>query len=161
MTDKVILSIKGTQHEFGEDGVTEVITTGNYYFRNGKHYIVYDELVSDTGEQVSSTLKMTPNRIDMIKHGSNSAHMVFEPNTKNMSIYRTPYGVMEVCFNTFNLEFEETEDKIHARTLYALEINDGFVSDCTIEIDIQPGKVSTWRRTKILPYGVDFFAVLE
>lgn len=62
MTDKVILSIKGTQHEFGEDGVTEVITTGNYYFRNGKHYIVYDELIPDTGEQVSSTLKMTPNR---------------------------------------------------------------------------------------------------
>lgn len=73
MTDKVILSIKGTQHEFGEDGVTEVITTGNYYFRNGKHYIVYDELIPDTGEQVSSTLKMTPNRIDMIKHGSHSA----------------------------------------------------------------------------------------
>ena len=140
MTDKVILSIKGTQHEFGEDGVTEVITTGNYYFRNGKHYIVYDELIPDTGEQVSSTLKMTPNRIDMIKHGSHSAHMVFEANTKNMSIYRKPYGVMEVCFNTFSVDFEENEDRIHAQTLYALEINDGFVSDCTIEINVQPGR---------------------
>ena len=59
MTNKVILSIKGVQHEFGEDGVTEVITTGNYYLKNGKHYILYDEVIPETGEQISNTLKMT------------------------------------------------------------------------------------------------------
>lgn len=137
MTDKVIVSIKGIQHEFGDDGATEMITTGNYYFRNGKHYILYDELIPDTGEQVSSTLKLTPDRIDMIKHGSHSTHMVFEADTKNMALYRTPYGVLEVCFNTFSVDFQETEDNIRAQTEYALEINDGFVSDCTIEINIQ------------------------
>lgn len=137
MTDKVIVSIKGTQHEFGDDGATEMITTGNYYFRNGKHYILYDELIPDTGEQVSSTLKLTPKRIDMIKRGSHSVHMVFEADTKNMAVYRTPYGVMEVCFNTFSVDVSEREDIIRAQTEYALEINDGFVSDCTIEINIQ------------------------
>lgn len=109
MTDKVIVSIKGVQHEYGDDGITEMITTGNYYFRNGKHYILYDEMIPDTGEQMSNTLKMTPSRIDLIKHGSHSAHMVFEANTKNMVVYRTPYGMMEVCFNTFSVELEETE----------------------------------------------------
>ncbi|MDD3223026.1 MAG: DUF1934 domain-containing protein [Clostridia bacterium] len=137
MTDKVLVSIKGTQHEFGEDGATEIITTGNYYFRNGKHYILYDELIPDTGEQVSSTLKMTPNRIDMIKHGSHSAHMVFEANTKNMAVYRTPYGMMEVCFNTFSVNMKETEKNIRVQTEYALEINEGYISDCSIEINIQ------------------------
>ncbi|MDY4835150.1 MAG: DUF1934 domain-containing protein [Frisingicoccus sp.] len=137
MTNEVILSIKGIQHEYGDDGITEIITTGNYYFRNGKHYIVYDELIPETGEQVSSTLKMTPKRIDMIKHGSHSAHMVFETNTKNMSLYRTPYGMMEVCFNTFSVELEEQADMIRVQAEYALEINDGFISDCTIEINVR------------------------
>ena len=137
MTNEVILSIKGIQHEYGDDGITEIITTGNYYFRNGKHYIVYDELIPETGEQVSSTLKMTPKRIDMIKHGPHSAHMVFEANTKNMSLYRTPYGMMEVCFNTFSVELEEQEDMIRVQAEYALEINDGFISDCTIEINVR------------------------
>lgn len=137
MTNEVILSIKGIQHEYGDDGITEIITTGNYYFRNGKHYIVYDELIPETGEQVSSTLKMTPKRIDMIKHGSHSVHMVFEANTKNMSLYRTPYGMMEVCFNTFSVELEEQEDMIRVQAEYALEINDGFISDCTIEINVR------------------------
>ena len=137
MTNEVILSIKGIQHEYGDDGITEIITTGNYYFRNGKHYIVYDELIPETGEQVSSTLKMTPKRIDMIKHGSHSAHRVFETNTKNMSLYRTPYGMMEVCFNTFSVELEEQEDMIRVQAEYALEINDGFISDCTIEINVR------------------------
>ena len=137
MTDKVILSIKGVQHEFGEDSATEIITTGNYYFRNGKHYILYEELISDTGEQMSNTLKMTPERIDLIKHGSYGTHMVFEVNTKNMALYPTPYGMMEVCFNTFSLELKETEQSIWAQTEYALEINDDFVSDCTIEINVR------------------------
>ena len=137
MTNKVILSIKGVQHEFGEDGATEVITTGNYYLKNGKHYILYDEIIPETGEQISNTLKMTERRIDMIKHGKFGTHMVFEPNTKNMSLYPTPYGMMEVCFNTFNVKIDETPEEIVAQTEYALEINDDFISDCTIEIRIQ------------------------
>lgn len=137
MTNKVILSIKGVQHEFGEDGATEVITTGNYYLKNGKHYILYDEVIPETGEQISNTLKMTPNRIDMIKHGKYGTHMVFEPDTKNMSLYPTPYGLMEVCFNTFSVNVDETEEEICTQIEYALEINDDFISDCTIEIRVR------------------------
>lgn len=137
MTNKVILSIKGVQHEFGEDGATEVITTGNYYLKNGKHYILYDEVIPETGEQISNTLKMTPNRIDMIKHGKYGTHMVFESDTKNMSLYPTPYGLMEVCFNTFSVNVDETEEEICTQIEYALEINDDFISDCTIEIRVQ------------------------
>lgn len=136
MTDQVILSIKGVHHEFGEDGMTEMITTGNYYFRNGKHYILYDEAVPETGEQMSNTLKIAPNRIDLIKHGRYGTHMVFEANKKNMALYPTPYGMMDVCFNTFSVATDETEEMIHVQTEYALEINDGFVSDCTIEIHV-------------------------
>lgn len=137
MTNKVILSIKGVQHEFGEDGATEVITTGNYYLKNGKHYILYDEVIPETGEQISNTLKMTPNRIDMIKHGKYGTHMVFESDTKNMSLYPTPYGLMEVCFNTFSVNVDETEEEICTQIEYALEINDDFISDCTIEIRVR------------------------
>ena len=137
MTDKVILSIKGVQHEFGEDGTTEMITTGNYYLKNGKHYILYDEANPETGEQMSNTLKMTPKRIDLIKHGKNGTHMVFETNTKSMSLYPTPYGLMEMCFNTFHLNMDESEDTICVQTEYALEINDQFISDCSIEIRVK------------------------
>ena len=137
MTDKVIISIKGVQHEFGEDGSTEMITTGNYYLKNGKHYVLYDESNPETGEQVSATLKMTPDRIDLIKHGKYGTHMVFETNTKSMSFYPTPYGMMEVCFNTFRMDMNESEKEICVQTEYALEINDQFISDCSIEIRVQ------------------------
>lgn len=137
MTNKVILSIKGVQHEFGEDGTTEMITTGNYYYKNGRHYILYDENIPETGEQVSNTLKMAPGCIDMIKHGRYGTHMVFEPNKKNMALYPTPYGMMEVCFNTFGLNMNEEEEMINVQIEYALEINDEFISDCTIQICIR------------------------
>ena len=44
--------------------------------------------------------------------------------------------MMEVCFNTFNVQLEETPEEIRVQTEYALEINDDFISDCTIEIRV-------------------------
>ncbi len=53
MTKDVLVSISGKHidimddpargYEVGEDGI-EVVTPANYYCRNGKHYILYDEL---------------------------------------------------------------------------------------------------------------------
>ena len=138
MTNKVIISIKGIQHEFGEDGVTEVIITGSYYLKGGKHYIIYDELIPETGEQIRNTIKIAPERADVIKHGrSHDVHMVFEPGVKNLAFYHTPYGVMEISTNAFSVDVEESEENISAKIEYALDINDGFVSDCTIEIGVQ------------------------
>lgn len=137
MKNEVMISIKGIQHEFGEDGVTEMITAGNYYLKNGKHYVLYDEAIPETSEQMSNTLKITKDRVELIKHGRFGTHMLFEVGKKNMSMYPTPYGIMEMCFNTFDIEVTENETSIHVKILYALEINDGFVSDCTLEMIVR------------------------
>ena len=54
MTKDVLVSISGKHidimddpargYEVGEDGI-EVVTPANYYCRNGKHYILYDEVL--------------------------------------------------------------------------------------------------------------------
>ena len=138
MTNKVILSIKGVQHEFGEDGATEVIVTGSYFLKGGKHYLIYDELIPETGEQIRNTVKISGKQVDVIKHGrSHDVHMVFEPGVKNLAYYHTPYGVLEISINAVSIDLEEEENHISAKIEYALEINDGFVSDCTIEIGVQ------------------------
>ena len=52
MTKEVLLTIKGLQfttdageEENGSPEPMEVITAGNYYKKNGKHYIMYDEVM--------------------------------------------------------------------------------------------------------------------
>ncbi len=137
MTNQVILMIKGIQHEFGEDADTQIITTGDYFYKNDKHYIIYKESIPDSSEEINNTLKISPHRIDLIKRGAQGVHMIFEVNRKNASFYKTPYGVMDVSFNTFDMDIQASEHLITARINYALEINDSFISDCTIMIEVR------------------------
>ena len=49
MTKDVLISISGLQFAEGENSEpVEVITSGSYYKKNGKHYILYDEVAEDT-----------------------------------------------------------------------------------------------------------------
>ena len=46
MTKDVIISIRGLQvlvDENGEQEPVEVLNTGQYYYKNHQHYILYDE----------------------------------------------------------------------------------------------------------------------
>ena len=43
MTKDVLVSVRGAHIADGETNNLEVITAGSYYFKNGKHYIIYDE----------------------------------------------------------------------------------------------------------------------
>ena len=45
MTKDVLVSISGAHTLNGESDDVSVITAGSYYYKNGKHYIIYDEVV--------------------------------------------------------------------------------------------------------------------
>ena len=44
MNEEVIISIKGLRVTEDTDEDVEVITPGKYYLKNGKHYLLYDEI---------------------------------------------------------------------------------------------------------------------
>ena len=56
MTENVILTVRGHQTDLGEDATTELIAGAAYYYRNGKHYILYDEIDPESGEQSGNTI---------------------------------------------------------------------------------------------------------
>ncbi len=137
MTKDVIVSIRGLQMDVDSESPLEVITMGNYFYKNGKHYVLFDETVGDAGEQTKNTIKIAPNRVDVIKKGDNSVHMVFEPDKKNMTYYNTPFGSMLVGINTLGITHEEDELNINTKIEYALEVNYAHMSDCSIAINIK------------------------
>lgn len=51
MTKDVLITICGIQKRDGEtDEPIETVTPGEYYFRNGKHYILYEEVQEGIAE---------------------------------------------------------------------------------------------------------------
>ena len=54
MTKEVLINISGLQMDVDPENPIEMVTTGAYYLKNGKHYILYDELSEDTYKKRST-----------------------------------------------------------------------------------------------------------
>ena len=92
MTKDVLITISGVQMLDDDDEDVEMVTRGDYYQKNGKHYIMYDEQMEGFEGTVKNIIKVSPGSVDIIKKGITSAHMQFEKNKKNLSCYNTSGG---------------------------------------------------------------------
>ena len=67
MTKDVLVSISGKHidimedptrgYETGDDSI-EVVTPANYYCKNGKHYIIYDEVLEGMAGSIRNKIKI-------------------------------------------------------------------------------------------------------
>jgi uncharacterized beta-barrel protein YwiB (DUF1934 family) len=140
MKKDVLVSISGLQYEIDKDEAIEVISVGEYYNRNGKHYVMYEEMLDNTEELSNCTIKITDKQIDIIKRGASNVHMIFEENKKNTTYYQTPFGDLEVGIYTSHILVSEEEDRLIVDINYVLDINYSFVSDCQIQLKITSKK---------------------
>lgn len=136
MTRDVLIKISGFQNLDGDQENVEMITTGDYFLKNGKHYIVYDEMMEGVEGNIRNTLKIMPGKMDIQRRGSAQAHMIFEENKKNMTRYLTPMGEMVVGIFTNQICLEESPDSLRVSVDYSLDINYDHISDCCITLDI-------------------------
>ena len=135
MTKDVLVSVKGLQFEMGSDEAVEMLAPGEYYERNGKHYVRYEEILEEgEGEHDISmnTVKISKDQVEIMKKGGSNVHMVFAVDQKNMTYYTTPFGNLQISIFTNYIKVEEKEDVIEVKLQYDLEINQTFVSNCEI-----------------------------
>lgn len=136
MTKEVLVSISGLQFEIDQEEAVEVIIGGEYYYRNGKHYVLYEELSEDGEGVTKNTIKICEDKVDIMKTGVNNVHMIFEKNFQNMTYYNTPYGELLIQINTTNLSLKEEENGLHIHIDYDLNVNYTHISECSIEMKI-------------------------
>lgn len=140
MTKDVLVKISGLHTMEQDNDQMEVITAGDYFLKNGKHYVVYEEAVEGFEENVRNTVKISENKMEIRKQGAAMAQMIFEKDKKNLTRYVTPLGEMIVEVTTNRIEMEEEEDSLKVCVNYALDINYQHVSDCKILLDIRSRK---------------------
>lgn len=140
MNKKVLVAISGLQTEMGEDEAVEVISPGEYHNRDGRHYILYEEMYEDddkaNGGVSKNLLKISPDCIELTKKGYTNVNMIFEKNKKTMTYYQTPFGNLLICLYTKNISVIEKKEGILATIDYSLDINYDYISDCNIQIKI-------------------------
>lgn len=136
MTKDILVSVAGIQFEIDEEEVIEVITSGNYYCKSGKHYILYEEQDEQQGV-TKNRIKIEPNRVEMKKNGAITTNMIFEEGKENITYYNTGFGTLLVQVKTSSIIFLEREDFIYVKILYSMDVNYAHVSDCRVEIKVR------------------------
>lgn len=143
MTKDVLVSISGLHLDMVENiseeesEAIEVVTPANYYCKNGKHYILYDEVTEGISGVTKNKIKISgEDSLEIMKSGISNAHMIFEKNKKNLTYYQTPYGQMLVGVNTKNMEIRVTEKNIDVCVDYELDVNHEPLADCKIKMNI-------------------------
>lgn len=139
MTKDILVSIRGLQiaeESEGEEQL-EVITSGSYFQKDGKHYIKYDEVVEGMEGNIRNLIKVNGDSMEVTKRGLSNVHMIFEEHKKNVTYYDTPFGNLLVGIAATNIDVKEEKEEIDVHVDYALEINYQHMADCTITMNIK------------------------
>ena len=79
MDKDVLIHVRGLQMMDAEDEQEpiEIVVPGEYYFRNGSHYLRFEEVLDDSAEPTVNYIKMSPKGLEVRKKGLVNVHMVF------------------------------------------------------------------------------------
>lgn len=136
MTKEIIVSVSGIQFEIEPTESVELIAVGDYYNKNGKHYIFYDESDMEDG-LTKNRIKIVPGKIEVVKSGATNAQMIFEEGKTNLTYYDTAMGSLLMGVTTSSIQLKEEENRIRAKINYSLEVNYNHISDCEITIHVK------------------------
>ena len=91
MQKEVLIHVRGLQmmDAQGDQEPIEIVVPGQYYFRNGSHYLRYEEILDESSEPTVNYIQMS-------------------------------------------------EENLHMKADYALDMNEEHVADCYLAIQVQP-----------------------
>lgn len=141
MTKDVMISIRGLQfmENASEDDI-ETVQQGEYFYRNGSHFLLFDEYMEGFREPAKNVLRFKNREFSLTKRGLLNVQMLFSEGKKNLSHYRTPYGMIMIGLDTSRVEIFEKEKELRLEVDYALEANYQYVADCRIVVEVREKK---------------------
>ena len=142
MTKDVLISLCTVQSNSGgtQEERTQTLISGNYYEKNDRHYILYDEMMEGLNKAVKTKVKFNENMLEIIRNGPIGVRMLFEENKKNVTSYNTPYGSILLGISTKKINVIVQPDIIEVAVEYTLDADGGHLSDCSMNMKIQSKK---------------------
>ncbi|MCR5507147.1 MAG: DUF1934 domain-containing protein [Lachnospiraceae bacterium] len=141
MKKDVLITISGVQglwtDESRDSDKVEIITSGSYYKKNNKHYLLYDEIGDSRDEITKNVARFDTDEFHITKSGFTNVDMSFEENKRNITNYITPYGSLLVGVDASRIDVIENEENIQVDIAYSLDVNYEHLADCVLHVDIQ------------------------
>ncbi len=138
MTKEVTIKIKGKQsYPQGENVETMTEVAGEYYLRNGVHYVMFEETEAGFTQSTRSMLKVRGKQVELMKKGLIQSNMLFEEGKLHTTEYRTPFGVVPMGVQTKHIRILEEKNALMVQIDYELHANESLMADCAIRIQVK------------------------
>lgn len=134
MEKEIMLAISGLQIVGEEPDALETVTDAEYYFRNGHHYVIYEETQEGFPKPTKNILKFDDSMLEVTRRGNVNVTMRFEEKQKHQTTYYTPFGTIMLEIETKALTIREEADDIHLHTDYVLQADGDHLADCKLHI---------------------------
>lgn len=123
MGQDVTIRIKSTQTDTaGEQSVIEFFTLGRYYKKNDTYYLMYEESEISGLEGSTTTLKVRPRDVTLIRMGKAAMQHRFREGQRHEGVYRTPFGEMNVGIHPYKVGVNLGENGGELELDYDLEL---------------------------------------
>lgn len=106
----------------GQKSDMEFFAEGSYKEIGGTKYLTYKESEISGMEGTTTTIKINPDHLSIIRFGSINSKLEFMKDTVTRTMYSTPYGQFDIIIDTKLLEMDiQQEEKSTIRLKYTLD----------------------------------------
>ena len=135
MEKNAIISVRSFS-DLDKDEVIEVVTPGKFLLGENEFKAIYDESEISGMEGTTTTLIIKDDVLVLEREGSTTTKMEFKEGEDMISLYNTPYGMMNINISTIKLDINMCEDggAIYSKYVLGLEGQPGITTELKIKI---------------------------
>ena len=135
MEKSAVISIRSFS-DLDKDEVIEVVTPGKFHLGESEFKAVYEESEISGMDVTTTTLVIKDDVLVLEREGSTSTRMEFKKGEDVISLYNTPYGMMNINISTKELDIDMDEDGgvIYTKYVLGLEGQPGITTELKVKI---------------------------
>lgn len=137
MKQEVLLTIEGTQFSQDYDENVELKTLGSFFKKGDTYYIIYKESEVTGFEGTTTTLKIEPEKITMLRFGETRTTMIMDPKNRHICSYPIPGGFIGLGISGVEIQNKLTDCGGEITLKYALDYENAYLSDNELKITVK------------------------
>ena len=137
MEKRAIISVKSSSNLDPNEAI-EVVTPGKFIIEENGFKAIYEESEISGMEGTTTTLNIQDNIMVLERVGSTTTNMEFKEGAMAVSLYNTPYGVLNLNVDTekLNINVNENGGEIYSKYILGLEGQEGITTELNIKIKV-------------------------
>lgn len=135
MEKSAIISVRSFS-DLNKDEVIEVVTPGKFHLGESEFKAVYEESEISGMDGTTTTLVIKDEALILEREGSTTTRMEFKKGEEVVSLYNTPYGMMNINISTKELDIDMDDDGgvIYTKYILGLEGQPGITTELKVKI---------------------------